>query len=179
MKALSLVLQPRRKKKEERAKRKSFLKKGKSTLVPSDLSSMHSGSRNTFNEDVCDSVPPSNDNLSILSESLSNLSIDDNYPSMPSSIPVSLANLPLQFNINGPLPNIINLAVHPRVYCDGMLPDLRFRNYVCFDDDVLIPMNDCVVIDGKYYMRSCNPMDYVYNISHLPSTFFHGVKSLR
>ena len=174
----TLGVTAKKKKQEERAKRKYFLNKGFSRSVPSESGSMLSGSRNTFNKDVNDSVLDCNDNLSILSESLSNISMDDKNPPIPSAKTESIANLPLQFNVNGPLPNIINLAVHPRVYSDGMIPDLRFKNYVCFDDDVLIPLNDCVVIDGKYYMRSCNPMDYVYNIGNLPSTFFHGVKSL-
>ena len=75
---------------------------------------MHSGSRKIFKEEVYDSVSAGNDNLSILSESLSNLSMDDNNPSISTPEPESIANLPLHFNVNGPLPNIINLAVHPR-----------------------------------------------------------------
>ena len=76
------------------------------------------------------------------------------------------------------MPNIVNIAIHPRDYITGMLHELPFRNYVCFDDDVLIPLNDCVVKDGKYYIRTCNPMEYVYNISNLPITFINGVKTV-
>ena len=86
--------------------------------------------------------------------------------------------MPLCTDVHGPIPNIINIATHPRDYTPGMLSDPRFRNYVCFENDVLIPLKDCVVIEGRYYMRSCNPMDYVYDISNLPGRFFYGLKSV-
>ena len=71
------------------------------------------------------------------------------------------------FNKYGPVPDIENLAIHPREHIQGMVPDNRFQNYVRFEDNALFPIGDCILIGGRYYLRRCSPMKYMLDVSEL------------
>ena len=76
------------------------------------------------------------------------------------------------FNKYGPVPEIENFAIHSRNYIVGMEPDNRFQNYVRFEDNAMFPIEDCILIDDRYYLRKCNPMKYMFDVSKLPESYF-------